>query len=117
MIVSKASVSSFLDTVIEGDSLELLRTIPSSSVNLVFADPPYNLQLTQNLLRPNNTKVDGVHQAWDKFGSFAAYDLFCRTWLVECRRILKPNGASWVIGSYHNIVRLGCALQDRGVWL
>ena len=117
MIVSKASVSPFLDTVIEGNSPELLRTIPSSSVDLVFADPPYNLQLTQNLLRPNNTKVDGVHQAWDKFGSFAAYDQFCRAWLAECRRVLKPNGAIWVIGSYHNIFRLGCALQDLGFWL
>ncbi len=117
MIVSKASISPFLDSIIEGDSLELMQSLPSASVDLVFADPPYNLQLTQDLLRPNNSKVDGVHQDWDKFSSFSAYDSFSRAWLTECRRILKPNGAIWVIGSYHNIFRLGCVLQDLGFWL
>ena len=89
----------------------------AASVDLVFADPPYNLQLDRALLRPNNTVVDGVDDAWDKFTSFAEYDAFSRAWLAECRRILKPDGAIWVIGSYHNIFRLGVALQDLGFWL
>ncbi|MBS0244406.1 MAG: site-specific DNA-methyltransferase [Proteobacteria bacterium] len=91
--------------------------LPASSVDLVFADPPYNLQLDRTLLRPNNTVVDGVDDAWDKFQSFSDYDRFCRAWLGECRRVLKPDGAIWVIGSYHNIFRLGVALQDLGFWL
>ncbi|MDX2157050.1 MAG: site-specific DNA-methyltransferase [Hyphomicrobiaceae bacterium] len=103
--------------VIEGDCLEHLRRIPSGSVDLVFADPPYNLQLERRLLRPNNTVVDGVDDGWDKFQSFEAYDHFSRAWLGECRRVLKPDGAIWVIGSYHNIFRLGVALQDLGYWL
>jgi modification methylase len=105
------------DRVVRGECLEVLARLPDASVDLVFADPPYNLQLDGNLLRPNNTVVDGVHQDWDKFGSFADYDRFCRAWLGECRRILKPNGALWVIGSYHNIFRLGVALQDLGFWI
>ncbi|MEM7748857.1 MAG: site-specific DNA-methyltransferase [Pseudomonadota bacterium] len=100
-----------------GDCLEQLASLPEASVDLVFADPPYNLQLEKDLLRPNNTVVDGVHQEWDKFQDFQAYDAFCRAWLGECRRILKPDGAIWVIGSYHNIFRLGAALQDLGFWL
>lgn len=103
--------------VLVGDCLERLKKLPDESVDLVFADPPYNLQLERDLLRPNNTVVDGVHQDWDKFQSFAAYDAFSRAWLAECRRVLKPNGAIWVIGSYHNIFRLGVALQDLGFWL
>jgi modification methylase len=103
--------------IILGDSLDALKTLASGSADLVFADPPYNLQLERELLRPNNTRVDGVHQDWDKFSSFAAYDAFSRAWLAECRRILKPDGAIWVIGSYHNIFRLGTALQDLGFWL
>ena len=90
---------------------------PPQSVDLVFADPPYNLQLERELLRPNNTVVDGVDDDWDKFSSFADYDRFSRAWLAECRRILKPDGAIWVIGSYHNIFRLGVALQDLGFWI
>ena len=93
------------------------RKLPDRSVDLVFADPPYNLQLDGDLLRPNNTVVDGVHQSWDKFASFADYDRSRRAWLGECRRVLKPDGALWVIGSYHNIFRLGTALQDLGYWL
>ncbi len=89
----------------------------SGSIDLVFADPPYNLQLGGELLRPNNTRVDGVNHEWDRFDSFAAYDRFTRAWLTECRRVLKPNGALWVIGTYHNIFRLGTALQDLGFWL
>src|SRR5262245_39633057 len=103
--------------VLVGDCLEELAKVPDGSVDLVFADPPYNLQLERELLRPNNTVVDGVDDAWDKFSSFADYDRFSRAWLAECRRILKPDGATWVIGSYHNIFRLGVALQDLGFWI
>ncbi len=106
-----------VDQVLHGDCLARLGSLPSASVDLVFADPPYNLQLEHNLLRPNNTVVDGVDDAWDKFSSFAEYDAFSRAWLSQCRRILKPDGALWVIGSYHNIFRLGTALQDLGFWL
>ncbi len=105
------------DHVLVGDCIEELRKLPDACVDLVFADPPYNLQLASELLRPNNTRVDGVDDAWDKFSSFAAYDAFCRAWLGECRRILKPDGAIWVIGSYHNVFRLGAALQDLGFWI
>jgi modification methylase len=105
------------NSVLVGDCIEELRKLPSESVDLVFADPPYNLQLASELLRPNNTRVDGVDDDWDKFSSFAAYDDFCRAWLSECRRILKPDGAMWVIGSYHNVFRLGAALQDLGFWI
>jgi modification methylase len=103
--------------ILVGDCLGELAKLPDESVDLLFADPPYNLQLERDLLRPNNTKVDGVDDDWDKFASFADYDRFSRAWLAECRRILKPDGAIWVIGSYHNIFRLGVALQDLGFWL
>jgi modification methylase len=103
--------------ILVGDCLAELARLPSASVDLVFADPPYNLQLERDLLRPNNTRVDGVDDDWDKFASFAEYDRFSRAWLGECRRVLKPDGAIWVIGSYHNIFRLGSALQDLGFWL
>ncbi len=106
-----------LDKILDGDSLKELAKLPAASVDLVFADPPYNLQLDGDLLRPNNTIVDGVHQSWDKFASFAEYDTFSRAWLAECRRVLKPDGAIWVIGSYHNIFRIGSAMQDLGFWL
>src|SRR5262245_47955135 len=89
--------------VLVGDCLEELARLPAASVDLVFADPPYNLQLERELLRPNNTVVDGVDDAWDKFTSFADYDGFSRAWLAECQRVLRPDGAIWVIGSYHNI--------------
>ena len=111
------AASSGVNRVIVGDCLEELRKLPAESIDLVFADPPYNLQLERDLLRPNNTVVDGVDDEWDKFSSFGAYDDFSRAWLAECRRILKPNGAIWVIGSYHNIFRLGVALQDLGYWI
>jgi modification methylase len=113
----RASAAAAVNCVLVGDCLEELRKLASDSVDLVFADPPYNLQLERDLLRPNNTVVDGVHDDWDKFSSFAEYDRFSRAWLAECRRILKPNGAIWVIGSYHNIFRLGSALQDLGFWI
>jgi modification methylase len=104
--------------LIEGDCLQALGLIKESSVDLIFADPPYNLQLrTQDLRRPNNTAVDGVDDAWDQFGSFEDYDRFTERWLRECRRVLKPTGSMWVIGSYHNIFRVGRLLQDVGYWI
>ncbi|HMN36947.1 MAG TPA: site-specific DNA-methyltransferase [Hyphomicrobium sp.] len=106
-----------LNTIRNGDCIGELKKLPDACVDLVFADPPYNLQLAGELLRPNNTRVDGVDDDWDKFSSFANYDAFCRAWLAECRRVLKPDGAVWVIGSYHNIFRLGVALQDLGFWI
>ena len=107
----------FQDRVLVGDCLEVLAQLPSASVDLVFADPPYNLQLERDLRRPNDTLVDGVDEDWDKFASFADYDRFSRAWLAECRRVLKPDGAIWVIGSYHNIFRVGAVLQDLGFWI
>ncbi|MDH3582029.1 MAG: site-specific DNA-methyltransferase [Hyphomicrobiales bacterium] len=103
--------------LIVGDCLEELKALADGSVDMVFADPPYNLQLDGELLRPNNTRVDGVDNDWDKFSGFAAYDAFTRDWLGECRRVLKPEGSLWVIGSYHNIFRVGTVLQDLGYWI
>jgi modification methylase len=103
--------------IIVGDCIEELARLPEGSVDLVFADPPYNLQLANTLLRPNNSRVDGVDDDWDKFSSFADYDAFTRDWLIACRRVLKPNGSLWVIGSYHNIFRVGTLLQDLGYWV
>jgi DNA modification methylase len=105
------------NSIYQGDSLELLKKVPDNSVDLIFADPPYNLQLNQELYRPNNTKVDAVNDNWDKFNSFKDYDDFCEGWLKECKRILKPTGSIWVIGSYHNIFRLGKIIQDIGLWV
>ncbi|MGZ8401285.1 MAG: DNA-methyltransferase, partial [Methyloceanibacter sp.] len=106
-----------LDRIIVGDCIEALGGLPKASVDLVFADPPYNLQLNNELFRPDNSRVDGVDDDWDKFGSFAAYDAFTRDWLGACRRVLKPAGSLWVIGSYHNIFRVGSILQDLGFWM
>jgi len=106
-----------LDQVLEGDCLQVLKSFPDESVDLVFGDPPYNLQLQQELWRPNLTRVDAVDDDWDHFESFSHYDEFSRTWLSECRRLLKPNGTLWVIGSYHNIYRVGSILQDLGYWI
>ena len=105
------------DAILEGDCVERLAALPAACVDLVFADPPYNLQLRGRLHRPDNSRVDAVDDAWDSFASFEAYDAFTRAWLAECRRVLKPDGAIWVIGSYHNVFRLGAALQDLGFWL
>jgi len=105
------------DCLITGDCVEALASLPENHVDLIFADPPYNLQLEGALMRPNNTRVDGVDNDWDKFASFEAYDRFTRAWLSECRRVLKPDGALWVIGSYHNIFRVGGILQDLGYWI
>ena len=106
-----------LGQILQGDSLELLGSLPAASIDLVFADPPYNLQLSQDLWRPNMTRVDGVDDAWDQFASFADYDAFSRAWLAGCRRVLKDTGTLWVIGSYHNIFRIGAILQDLGYWI
>ncbi|MCS6801005.1 MAG: DNA methyltransferase [Chloroflexota bacterium] len=106
-----------LDTVLEGDCVEILETFPPASVDLVFADPPYNLQLQRPLYRPNGSRVAAVDASWDQIGSFAAYDAFTRRWLAACRRVLKPTGTIWVIGTYHNIYRVGAILQDLGFWI
>jgi DNA modification methylase len=106
-----------LGQVLIGDCVELLATLPAESVDLIFADPPYNLQLRGDLWRPNLTRVDAVDDEWDQFESFAAYDKFSRAWVSACRRVLKPDGGLWVIGSYHNIYRLGAILQDLGFWI
>ncbi len=106
-----------LDRILEGDCIEIMRSLPEKSVDLVFADPPYNLQLKDDLARPDNSKVDGVDDAWDRFASFASYDDFTREWLSAARRLLKDTGTLWVIGTYHNIFRVGTALQDLGFWV
>ena len=106
-----------LDRIIVGDCIEELKLLPEASIDLVFADPPYNLQLNNELYRPDNSRVDAVDDDWDKFGSFAAYDAFTREWLSACRRVLKPHASLWVIGSYHNIFRVGASLQDLGFWV
>jgi len=103
--------------VIVGDCIAVMAELPAGSVDLIFADPPYNLQLAGELHRPNNSRVDGVAEAWDKFGDFAAYDRFTDSWLTAARRLLKDDGALWVIGTYHNIFRVGARLQDLGFWL
>ena len=103
--------------ILPGDCIEAMRSIPPRSVDLVFADPPYNLQLGGDLNRPDGSMVDAVTDDWDRFDSFAAYDVFTREWLAQCRRVLKPDGALWVIGSYHNIFRVGALMQDLGFWL
>ncbi len=106
-----------LDGIIIGDCIELLRGLPPDSVDLVFADPPYNLQLEGNLSRPDQSRVDGVDDDWDKFGSFADYDRFTRDWLGAVRRVMKRDATIFVIGSYHNIFRVGTVLQDLGFWI
>ena len=106
-----------INEVVQGDCLEILKTLPDQCVDLIFADPPYNLQLRSELIRPNETVVDAVKDAWDQFESFAEYDAFTRAWLTECRRVLKDTGTLWVIGSYHNIFRVGAALMDLGYWM
>ncbi len=106
-----------IDVVKAGDCIALMDRLPESSVEMIFADPPYNLQLEKTLLRPNNSEVDGVKDAWDRFNGFAAYDDFTRRWLGAARRILREDGSLWVIGSYHNIFRVGTCLQDLGFWI
>ncbi|RJG45975.1 MULTISPECIES: site-specific DNA-methyltransferase [unclassified Mesorhizobium] len=107
----------WLDTILKGDCVAALDKLPEKSVDVIFADPPYNLQLNGDLHRPDQSKVDAVDNDWDQFDSFAAYDAFTRAWLLAARRVLKPNGTIWVIGSYHNIFRVGASMQDLGFWI
>ena len=106
-----------LDQILLGDAGQMLRMLPDASVHCVFADPPYNLQLRGELRRPDDSLVDGVDEDWDRFADFATYDAFTRDWLTECRRVLRKDGTLWVIGSYHNIFRIGSILQDLGFWI
>ncbi len=113
----KSAKPNWLNSIIKGDCVAAMEKLPENSVDVIFADPPYNLQLEGNLLRPDQSKVDAVDDDWDKFSDFAAYDAFTRAWLMAARRVLKPNGTIWVIGSYHNIFRVGTILQDLGYWM
>ena len=105
------------NTIVNGNSLEILKKISDKTFDLVFADPPYNLQIGEKLRRPDNSKVNGVNDRWDKFESYEDYDKFCLEWLIECKRVLKDTGSLWVIGSYHNIFRIGYHMQNLGYWI
>lgn len=107
----------WLNTIIAGDCVAAMEKLPAASIDVIFADPPYNLQLEGDLHRPDQSKVDAVDDAWDQFSSFEAYDAFTRAWLLAARRVLKPNGTIWVIGSYHNIFRVGALMQDLRFWM
>ena len=109
--------SNLKSKIINGDSLKELKKIPDESFDLIFADPPYNLQLRNKLIRPDRSKVKAVNDKWDQFESFKTYDEFTNDWLLECKRLLKKNGSIWVIGSYHNIFRVGAKIQDLGLWI
>lgn len=102
--------------ILHGDCIEVLASLPENSVDVIFADPPYNLQLQKELYRPDMSKVDAVDDGWDQFDDFKAYDQFTRNWLSACKRVLKDTGTVWVIGSYHNIYRVGTIMQDLGFW-
>jgi modification methylase len=106
-----------LDQIMLGEAVRMMRMLPSASVHCIFADPPYNLQLRGELRRPDDSLVDGVDEEWDRFTDFAAYDAFTREWLTECHRLLRKDGTIWVIGSYHNIFRIGAIMQELGFWL
>ena len=106
-----------LNTIMETDCIEAMNSLPADSIDLIFADPPYNLQLRGDLHRPDSSKVDAVDNDWDKFSSFSLYDTFTKNWLSAARRTLKPNGAIWVVGSYHNIFRVGSEIQNQGFWI
>ncbi|WP_159947106.1 site-specific DNA-methyltransferase [Rhizobium sp. 18065] len=108
---------SWIDSIIKGDCVAALEALPDKSVDVIFADPPYNLQLGGALHRPDQSVVDACDDEWDQFASFEAYDAFTRAWLLACRRVLKPTGTLWVIGSYHNIFRVGATLQDLNFWI
>ena len=110
-------MTKFCNRIINGESLEILKKIPSKTFDLVFADPPYNLQIGEKLKRPDNSKVNGVNDKWDQFLNFKHYDEFSKEWLKECKRILKDNGSMWVIGTYHNIFRLGYHIQNLNYWI
>jgi site-specific DNA-methyltransferase (adenine-specific)/modification methylase len=106
-----------INEIHHGDSVELLKKLPGNSIDLIFADPPYNLQLRGDLFRPDQSKVSAVNDNWDKFGSFRSYDDFTEAWLAECHRVIKNTGSIWVIGTYHNIFRVGSILQNKGFWI
>ena len=110
-------MTKIINKIENGDSIEILNRIPDKSFDLVFADPPYNMQIGKKLTRPDDSKVDGVNDKWDQFSSFEHYDKFSKYWLKECKRILKDNGSMWVIGTYHNIFRLGYHLQNLNYWI
>ena len=110
-------MTKFLNKIVNGNSLEILKTIPNKIFDLIFVDPPYNLQIGKKLKRPDDSKVNGVNDKWDQFKSFNDYDNFCKKWLTECKRVLKDNGSIWVIGTYHNIFRLGYHIQNKGYWM
>ena len=110
-------MSNTFNNIINGNSLEELKKIPDKSFDLIFADPPYNMQIGEKLKRPDDSKVNGVNDKWDQFASFKDYDDFSKAWLSECKRVLKDNGSIWVIGSYHNIFRLGYHLQNLDYWI
>ena len=110
-------MSKFINKIINGSSLEIIKTIPNKTFDLVFADPPYNLQIGKKLKRPDDSEVNGVNDKWDQFKSFVDYDKFCIEWLNECKRVLKDNGSIWVIGTYHNIFRIGYHIQNLGYWM
>ena len=114
---ARAAAAAPRDIVLRGDCVDHMRSLPAGGVDMVFADPPYNLQLAGELVRPDNSRVDGVDEAWDRFPDLAAYDAFTRDWLGAARHALKPDGTLWVIGSYHNIYRVGAILQDLGFWI
>lgn len=118
-VVSKSAIAKRQrsNVVLVGDCVELMEELPERSVDLIFADPPYNLQLSGELTRPDQSRVDGVEDSWDRFDDLADYDHFTRAWLKAARRVLKDDGSIWVIGSYHNIFRVGSALQDLGYWI
>ncbi|MDB9916013.1 site-specific DNA-methyltransferase, partial [Alphaproteobacteria bacterium] len=111
------SLEKFINRTIVGDCVEQMNKLPAESIDLIFADPPYNLQLNKELSRPDQSKVHGVNESWDQFDSISDYDKYTNLWMNAAKRILKPNGAMWVIGSYHNIFRLGYIMQDLGFWM
>ena len=110
-------VKNLQNKIINGDSIKELKKIPDETFDLIFADPPYNLQLQNSLIRPDRSKVNAVNDKWDQFESFKSYDKFTSEWLEQCKRVLKKNGSIWVIGSYHNIFRVGKLIQDLGFWI
>ncbi|MEO0543802.1 MAG: site-specific DNA-methyltransferase [Pseudomonadota bacterium] len=110
-------IPAFVNSIIKGDCVAQMEQLPENSVDMIFADPPYNLQLDGTLHRPDQSKVDACDDHWDQFASFEAYDAFTTAWLLAARRVLKPNGTIWVIGSYHNIFRVGAKMQDLGFWI
>lgn len=107
----------YLNKILQGDCIETLKKLPENSIDLIFADPPYNMQLEDDLIRYEGTKFDGVDDAWDKFPTLEAYAEFCTQWITECKRVLKKNGSLWIIGSFQNIYKIGSILQDMGFWI